>query len=230
MSPDQKHFLVENLQSLGYCVGFCGDGTNDCGALKAADVGLSLSEAEASVAAPFTSHEKDLDCVLRVIQEGRAALVTSFSCFKYMALYSMIQFTSVILLYSLAENIGDLQFMYIDLCLIIPIAVFMGQSGPYSHIHRKRPTASLVSKKVLSSIMAQIALAVFFQTAVFMWIKVSPYYEPGTSDLDNQFYKSFENTSVFLISSFQYIGIALVFYVGPPFQAQISSNSITCLI
>ena len=28
----------------------CGDGANDCGALKAANAGISLSEAEASVA------------------------------------------------------------------------------------------------------------------------------------------------------------------------------------
>jgi cation-transporting ATPase 13A3/4/5 len=33
----------------------CGDGANDCCALIAADVGLSLSQAEASIAAPFTS-------------------------------------------------------------------------------------------------------------------------------------------------------------------------------
>jgi len=33
----------------------CGDGANDCSALKVADVGLSLSEAEASIASPFTS-------------------------------------------------------------------------------------------------------------------------------------------------------------------------------
>ncbi|KAJ2761070.1 hypothetical protein IWQ56_005338, partial [Coemansia nantahalensis] len=48
MSPDEKAELIESLQRIGYCAGFCGDGANDCGALRAADVGISLSEAEAS--------------------------------------------------------------------------------------------------------------------------------------------------------------------------------------
>lgn len=68
MSPDEKHELVEKLQSIDYCCGFCGDGANDCGALKAADVGISLSEAEASVAAPFTSRVFDIRCVPDVIR------------------------------------------------------------------------------------------------------------------------------------------------------------------
>ncbi|KAG5635993.1 hypothetical protein H0H81_009443 [Sphagnurus paluster] len=84
MSPDEKNEVVERLQSLGYTVLMCGDGANDCAALKAADVGISLSEAEASVAAPFTTSTPDIGCVLEVIKQGRAALVTSFSCFKYM--------------------------------------------------------------------------------------------------------------------------------------------------
>jgi cation-transporting ATPase 13A3/4/5 len=70
MSPDEKHELVEKLQSIDYCCGFCGDGANDCGALKAADVGISLSEAEASVAAPFTSRVFDITCVPEVIRYG----------------------------------------------------------------------------------------------------------------------------------------------------------------
>ena len=43
------------------------------------------------------------------IREGRAALVTSFCCFKYMSLYSAIQFTSVSLLYTSGSNLGDFQ-------------------------------------------------------------------------------------------------------------------------
>lgn len=68
MSPDEKHELVKRLQAIDYCCGFCGDGANDCGALKAADVGISLSEAEASVAAPFTSRIFDISCVPEVIR------------------------------------------------------------------------------------------------------------------------------------------------------------------
>ncbi|KAJ1344961.1 hypothetical protein BSLG_000476 [Batrachochytrium salamandrivorans] len=224
MSPDQKHFLVENLQHLGYCVGFCGDGANDCGALKAADIGLSLSEAEASVAAPFTSKSSDLDCVLRVIREGRVALVTSFSCFKYMALYSLIQFTTVSLLYSLGQNIDDSQFMYIDLMLIIPIAIFMGRTGPHPSIARKRPTASLVSKKVLTSLIGQIGVQASFQFFVFFWVRSQSWYYEGEADMDHQRYASFENTAVFLTSCFQYIIVAVVFTVGPPYQEPVWKN------
>ena len=56
----------------------CGDGANDCGALKQADVGISLSEAEASIAAPFTSSIQNISCVVDLLREGRCAMTTSF--------------------------------------------------------------------------------------------------------------------------------------------------------
>ena len=56
----------------------CGDGANDCRALKQADAGLSLSEAEASIAAPFTSKVPNISCIITLLREGRAALTTTF--------------------------------------------------------------------------------------------------------------------------------------------------------
>ena len=225
MSPDQKHFLVERFQELGYCVGFTGDGSNDCGALKNADVGLSLSEAEASVAAPFTSQSKDLSCVLRIIKEGRAALVTSFSCFKYMALYSLIQFTSVSLLYSQGNTLGDIQFLYIDIFIIIPIAIFMGRSGPHTKICRKRPTASLMSKDILTSLIGQISLQLIFQAWIFHWIQnQKDWYEPG-KERDDAMFPSMENTALFYISTFQYMTVAFVYNTGAPYRENSIKNS-----
>ena len=61
----------------------CGDGCNDCGALKAAHVGVSLAATEASVAAPFTSTEDNINCIEKLIREGRATLVSSYASFKY---------------------------------------------------------------------------------------------------------------------------------------------------
>ena len=46
--------------------------------------------------------------------EGRAALVTSFCCFKFMSLYSAIQFITVSFLYASASNLADFQVFTID--------------------------------------------------------------------------------------------------------------------
>ncbi|KAI7870527.1 P-type ATPase-like protein [Spinellus fusiger] len=224
MSPDEKAELVTMLQNIGYCVGFCGDGANDCGALKAGDIGISLSEAEASVAAPFTSNTMDINCVIDVIKEGRAALVTSFSCFKYMALYSIIQFTSVTLLYAFGSNLGDFQFLYIDLFLILPIAVFMGYTAVWPHLYYKRPTASLVSKKVLTSLIGHIIINSGFQFLIYWTVHQQDWYEAPVFDPDGENIMCYENTALFSLSSFQYILVAIVFSVGPPYRKPLWTN------
>jgi len=69
MTPQDKIDVVERFVRKGTIVGMCGDGGNDCGALRAAHVGVALSDAEASVVSPFTGSTKSCMSVVDVLLE-----------------------------------------------------------------------------------------------------------------------------------------------------------------
>uniref|UniRef100_A0A668ABV8 ATPase cation transporting 13A2 n=1 Tax=Myripristis murdjan TaxID=586833 RepID=A0A668ABV8_9TELE len=217
MAPDQKTQLVKELQKLNYRVGMCGDGANDCGALRAADVGVSLSEAEASVASPFTSKSDNISCVPLLIREGRCSLVTSFSLFRYMALYSLIQFCSVLILYTMKTNLGDLQFLFFDMFLVTLLAILMGTGGPSEELYPRRPPASLLALPVLGSLLIHTSMIVLGQLAALFVTISQDWYIPlnstksGAENLPNM-----EDTCVFALSGFQYIIMAIVVTKGYP--------------
>lgn len=219
MSPDQKTSLVSELQELGYYVAMCGDGANDCGALKSAHAGISLSDAESSVASPFTSRDRTIDCVPAIIREGRTALVTSFGIFKYMAAYSLVQFTSVIILYGIDSNLTDMQFLYIDLCMISIFAFFFGKTESYEGpLVRQTPLNSLIALSPVVSLALHLSSSISIQ--IFGWFHVQtydwflPFNYSDSGSINDETLGCHQNYVIFIISCFQYITLAIVFSKG----------------
>ncbi|GLG93617.1 Cation-transporting ATPase [Gryllus bimaculatus] len=227
MSPDQKQQLIQELQALGYYVAMCGDGANDCGALKAAHAGISLSEAEASVASPFTSKEPNISCVPRVIREGRAALVTSFGIFKYMAAYSMTQFVTVMMLYSIDSNLTDIEFLYIDLFIITVFAFFFGRTEAFEGpLVKQPPILSLISLSPILSLLLQLFVVIMIQWGSFYSVQQTSWFEPfnATAKGESESVACYENYALFSVSSMQYIILALVFSKGAPYRKSVFNN------
>ncbi|EMP27108.1 Putative cation-transporting ATPase 13A4 [Chelonia mydas] len=261
MSPGQKSSLVEEFQKLDYFVGMCGDGANDCGALKMAHAGISLSEQEASVASPFTSRTPSIECVPELIRQGRAALVTSFCMFKYMALYSTIQYLGVLLLYWQLNSFGNYQFLFQDLALTTVIGITMSLNGAYPKLVPYRPPGQLISPPLLLSVVLNILFSLCMQVFGFVTVQKQPWYAPhniysaclsgnkshvensssaatigftgmehadGREGVDNG-YKSYENTTVWLLSTINCLMVALVFSKGKPFRQPVYTNYIFVL-
>ncbi|KAI1285209.1 Polyamine-transporting ATPase 13A3 [Halotydeus destructor] len=223
MAPEQKQQLVELLQDLGYYVAMCGDGANDCGALKAAHAGVSLSETEASVASPFTSKTPNISCIPVLIREGRTALVTAFGILKYMACYSICQFTSVIILYTLYTNLTDLQYLYEDLFLISLICLLFGRTKSFDKLSKTPPPSSLIGLTPLLSLALQIILIIFFQISAAVYVNRQPWYKVHVP-VDEDDCASHDNYAVFAVSVFQLITLAVVFSKGAPYRKPIYTN------
>jgi len=224
MAPELKATLVNDLQDLGYVVSMCGDGANDCSALKASHAGISLSQAEASIASPFTSKTPNISCVPILIREGRCALVTSFSVFKFMAVYSLTQFFSVCLLYWISSDLADFQFLYEDLYLVTTLGIFFGNTKAARILTPELPPTRVLSVESVCSILSQMAITIVFQLLIFYFISQQPWFIPLTDPLDANNYVAYQVTGVFLLSAFQYITFAIIYSKSLPHRRSILTN------
>ncbi|CAG9785123.1 unnamed protein product [Diatraea saccharalis] len=222
--PDQKTQLITALQGEGLIVGMCGDGANDCGALKAAHVGISLSEADASVAAPFTSRVQNIRCVKLLALEGRCALSTSFAIFKYMALYSLIQFFSILILYNFYSILGNNQFLYIDLVLTTLLALSLGRASPGPILTKQSPPVSLVALSSILPLIMQVTLVLLMQLAPIYLLYTQQWFSPVVGGPDVEQVLCWENTVIFIVSAFQYLIMACVYAKGWPFRQPFCAN------
>ncbi len=195
MSPDHKTILVDCLREEKFTVCMCGDGANDCGALRAADVGVSLSREEASIAAQFTSNVPDISCLIKLFREGKASLVTSIQTFKYMMIYSLIQFVSVTLLIIFRSYLTDNQFLASDLIIIFPMAILIARTSAYSKLTHHQPTGALISLPIISSILIQTLIQFAAQFGGWILLKNQEWYM-NTCESEGDFVKPCLDNSV----------------------------------
>uniref|UniRef100_A0ABM5FVI2 Cation-transporting ATPase n=1 Tax=Pogona vitticeps TaxID=103695 RepID=A0ABM5FVI2_9SAUR len=244
MSPGQKSSLVEEFQKLDYYVGMCGDGANDCGALKTAHAGISLSEHEASVASPFTSQTPNIECVPELIREGRAALVSSFAIFKYLTLYGLVQFIGTALLYWQTQIFGNYQYLMQDVCITLVVCLTMSLTQAYPTLAPYRPPGRLLSPSLLLSVVLNVGFALAVQVSGFLFVKQQPWYSelrshrgcpsgnrplfPGNgtanATAEDHSVLSYEDTTLWPLVTIDCLIVAFVFSKGKPFRKPIYSN------
>lgn len=167
--PNDKAKIVMAFQHMDLKVSMCGDGANDCGALKQADIGLSLSQAEASISAPFTSQVANISSMVELIKECRCGLATNFTLFNVMAIYSLIQYTTTVICLKYLQYPGDFHYLYWDLVLNFGYIIFIGNTATSKELSVDRPRSSLFCFTNLFQMVFAFAVQVAGQIS---WIAI----------------------------------------------------------
>ena len=227
MAPDHKALLIESFKKERLNILMCGDGTNDCPALRTANVGVSLGSAEASMASHFTYTKHDISCLFHLLREGKCALSASIQTFKFMIMYSILCYIAAIFLMYHSSNVSDMQGFFMDLFLIYPLEWFVSQTDPTDELSFERPIDSLFSFPIIFSLLGQFVISIGFQYGgyyflknKFKWENVCSVGEEGDPE------PCPENTIIYIINQFQLIFSAITLYKSKPFRRSIFTNKI----
>jgi len=143
-NPHDKVSVIDTFVKSGITCCMVGDGGNDCGALRAAHIGVALSDAEASIVAPFTSLDKSITSVLEVLKEGRCALASALAAYKYMILYGQVESINQIANAYFSVTFHEWCWVFMDGIWMMTMAFSLSLAHSEKRLSPKRPTSSLL--------------------------------------------------------------------------------------
>jgi cation-transporting ATPase 13A3/4/5 len=218
-TPFDKVSVISAFIELGHVTLMCGDGGNDCGALKTAHVGIALSDAEASIVSPFTSLDKSIHSVVEVLREGRCALASAFASYKFMIMYGQVGTINQLINAYFQVTFAEWCWVFLDGVWPITLAFALPLARAAKKLSLTRPTASLLGPATMFSACGVLAINfIFIVIALFTlfgqsWFQCRKW---GSTDVSNTSVigDNYESETIFLVTGFQYISSAIVFNFG----------------
>lgn len=195
----------------------CGDGANDCGALLASDIGISLcNKVGNNVTSHFYSKESSIRCIELILRNGRACYENSIIIFKYMFISSVITVTSVVSLWTIKDQFDDNHYIFFFFWISILSCFFSSKTGAtYSIAKLIVSSTNIINYRFIIQLAGHSIIVILFQITFFFYIK----YLNSNSPLG---YKL--KYYCFILTSFQYIYMLLLFNTSSTHRKSFLSN------
>lgn len=230
MTPNGKVKCVQLHMENGITA-MTGDGGNDCGALRAAHVGIAMSDAEASIVSPFSTSNRSVRSCVELIRQGRGALATSITNYKYLVMYGQVMMMLKIFTFYFSVTMGQNIWIYIDVFLTVFLTYAVSQSKPAKRLEPQRPTARLLGPQTMASGLGIVLINWLFLIGAFVMLFKQSWYrcnEFDSSAVDISKWwllaDNYEAEVLALVCLFQFINNAAVFNYGYKFRQSFWRN------
>ena len=154
MLPDNKSNLIAFLQKDQYTVvAMCGDGANDSNAFMQSDVGVAINQTVGNnLISHFYSTESSINCLQIILKNGRACYESRINTLKYIMTASIVQLSVVFVLYVYYQQFNKIQYMFIDIILILFPCLLMTSTKTNYNLSNKKPPKRIVNMNFLLTI------------------------------------------------------------------------------
>jgi len=154
MLPDNKSNLIAFLQKDQYTVvAMCGDGANDSNAFMQSDVGVAINQTVGNnLISHFYSTESSINCLQVILKNGRACYESRINTLKYIMTASLIQLSVVFVLYYYYQQFNHVQYMFIDIILILFPCLLMTSTKTNYSLSNKKPPKKIVNLNFLLTV------------------------------------------------------------------------------
>lgn len=232
-NPEQKTRIISEFQKImnpnSHYVAFCGDGANDCSALKQANVGLSLTQTEASIAAPFNTVQKDISCVLLLIKEGKCCLQLAIETFMFLCFTALTQCFGTVILYSFITNFTDGHYYYFDLFLTFFVLILAPRSRPSRSMTNEYPPSDLFNFPVMLRLLFPLVFSLGFLIFASLLLQRECFFMDVVETLDNDGFYSSDyflnpNQLVYYMVAWGYVAALFFQFEGKPFKQHVHKN------
>lgn len=230
MTPNGKVKCVQLHMERGITA-MTGDGGNDCGALRAAHVGIAMSDAEASIVSPFSTSNRSVRACVELIRQGRGALATSLTNYKYLVMYGQVMMMLKIFTFYFAVTVSQNVWIAIDVLITVLLTWAVSQSHAAKRLEDQRPTARLLGPQTLASTMGMVGINWLFLISAFVmlykqgWFRCNEF-DSSAVDLSKWWLlaDNYEGEVIALVCLFQFINNAAVYNFGYKFRKSFWRN------
>ncbi|KAJ2083021.1 hypothetical protein H4R24_001137 [Coemansia sp. RSA 988] len=202
-------------------VGFCGDGGNDLGGLRAAHVGLALSEAEASIVSPFSAGDRSINSCVELLIQGRSALATSFANYLYLILYGQTMTFLKIFSFYFSNTASSNTWIWVDAFINTLMSVCVAFSAPAKKLSKYRPTARILGPQMMATALGTVFINFAFLAGAFGWLYQKQWFrcnefDSGSTDISKWWLlaDNYEAFVLAIVCLFQFVNNAMVVNFG----------------
>ncbi|CEI93138.1 hypothetical protein RMCBS344292_07380 [Rhizopus microsporus] len=230
MTPSGKVQCVQLHMERGITA-MTGDGGNDCGALRAAHVGIAMSDAEASIVSPFSTSNRSVASCVELLREGRAALATSLTGYKYLILYGQVMMMLKIFTFYFSVSMSANIWIAVDIFITVFLTWAVSQSKAADQLAPQRPTAQILGPQTLASGIGLVAINWIYLSCAYVLLFKQEFFrcnefDSRAVDMSKWMLLSdnYEGEILALVCLFQFINNAAVFNFGYKFRQSFYKN------